>query len=126
MEESAVSEAVGVILIVAVTVILAAIIAAYAFGLVGNIQSNYNVVVTIDKIDSTHYSLMYRGGSDHQKLTQLRITWPDNTQLIDNTPVVGKVYGPILVLDTPGHQSHLVVVGHFSDLREQVLLNTFV
>jgi FlaG/FlaF family flagellin (archaellin) len=125
MDESAVTEVIGVILIVALTVILAAIIAAYAFGMVGNISSNYNVIVTVDKTDLTHFNLTYRGGSDHAKLTQLKITWPDGAQETDDTPVVGEAFGPFTI--TPSTRDHyVVVVAHFSEGKEQVILNTYV
>jgi hypothetical protein len=130
MEESAVSEAVGVILMVALTVILAAIIGAYAFGLVGDIPSNYNVVLTIDKTDSTHFNITYRGGADHLKLESLRITWPSGTDpalphdISGTEVVVGKVYGPAEI--TFNGKNQVIVVGHFSDEKEQVLLNAFI
>jgi hypothetical protein len=125
MEESAVSEAIGVILIVALTVILAAIIAAYAFGIVGDVPSNYNVAVTIHKTDLTHMNITYRGGSDHEKLTSLRITWPSGvTDPPYVNPAVGSVYGPAEI--ARGGRNHVIVVGHFVDDKEQVLLNTWV
>jgi len=130
MDESAVTEVVGVILIVALTIILAAIIAAYAFGLVGNIPSNNNVVVTVDKTDTTHFILTYRGGMDSAKLTSLRFTWPAASlpsPLLpseDNNPTVGEYWGPAEILVSG--ENNVIVVGHFSDGKEQVLLNTYV
>jgi hypothetical protein len=130
MEESAVSEVVGIILIVALTVILAAIIAAYAFGIVGNIPSNNNVIVTIDKTDPIHFILTYRGGADSAKLSSLRFTWPEASlpsPLLppeDIDPMVGENWGPATITLDGGN--HVVVVGHFSDGQEQVLLNSYV
>ena len=130
MDESAVTEVVGVILIVALTVILAAVIAAYAFGLVGNLPSNYNAVVTVDKINATHFLLTYRGGGDSAKLTSLRFTWPAASlpsPLLppeDNDPTVGEYWGPAEIPLNGGN--NVIVVGHFSDGGDQVLLNTYV
>lgn len=130
MDESAVSEVVGVILIVSLTVILAAIIAAYTFGLVREFPSTYNVVATADKIDATHFILTYRGGTDSAKLTSLRFTWPEASlpsPLLppdDTDPIVGEIWGPAEIPLTGGN--NVIVVGHFSNGDEQVLLNTYV
>jgi hypothetical protein len=130
MEESAVSEVIGIILIVALTVILSAIIAAYAFGLVGTMPTNYNVAVTLHKTDLTHFNMTYQGGPDHEKLTSLRITWPEASlpsPILPSdvpNPSVGQYWGPAEIV--PGGRNHIIVVGHFSDEKEQVLLNAFI
>jgi hypothetical protein len=126
MDESAVSEVVGVILIVALTIILAAIIGAYAFGIVGDMPSPRSVVLTVDKTDSTHFNITYRGGMDHQSLKSLRITWPGQTSPSPPVynPEVGQAFGPAEV--TFNGKNHVIVVGNFGDDREQILLNAFV
>ncbi len=126
MNESAVAESVGVILIVAVTVILAAVIAAYSFGLVQDIHVERNLVLTVDQLGTSEIIVTYRGGgSDVQQLVSLLITWPDGTQLPVLNPRVGDIYrtGPVGV--TPGGD-HVIVVGHFIDGKDQVLLNAFI
>lgn len=126
MNESAVSESIGVILIVAVTVILAAVIAAYSFGLIQDIHVERNLVLTADQIGTSEIIVTYRGGgSDTTQLVSLLITWPDGTQLPVLHPKVGDIYrtGPMGV--TAGGD-HVVVVGHFVDGKDQVLLNAFV
>jgi len=45
-KEEAVSPVIGVILMVAITVILAAVIGAFVFGMAGNVQSTKTVAVT--------------------------------------------------------------------------------
>jgi len=60
-KESAVSEAVGVILMVAITVIMATIIAAYASGMMQGIQLTRSVIVTVEQSDPSHISVTYRG-----------------------------------------------------------------
>jgi len=124
MDESAVSETVGVILIVALTVILAAIIAAYSFGLVDDPPENYNLILTVDKLNQTHIIVMYRGGQDQGNLESLRIIWPSGSPETIDDPVIGKTYGPREI--TPGTNNHVVVVGIFSTKKEQVLIDTFV
>lgn len=128
--ESAVAESVGVILIVAVTVILAAVIAAYAFGLVQDVQVQRNVVLTADQTGPDQMMVTYRGGgSDVQTLTSLRITWPTGTVQNIPSPNVGDIYyaynvGALKNVTPAG--DHVVVVGHFTDGKDSVLLNAFI
>jgi archaeal type IV pilus assembly protein PilA len=126
MDESAVAESVGVILIVAVTVILAAVIAAYAFGLVQDIRVERNLVLTADQVSPTEIIVTYRGGgSDTVKLTSLSITWPDGSIDTIPSPGVGDIYHSPSGGVTPAGD-HVVVVGHFSDQKDTVLLNAFI
>ncbi len=53
--DEAVSPVIGVILMVAITVILAAVIAAFVFGMSGNISKTKTVAVTVQKVDSDSY-----------------------------------------------------------------------
>jgi flagellin-like protein len=125
MDESAVSETVGVILMVAITVILAAIIAGYIFGLVHVVPPSKNIMVTIERPTVSTITITYRGGQDQKALNSLRIIWPQGLpEPVDFSPTVGKIYGPRPI--TPGAQNHVVVIGTFNDTQEQVLINTFL
>ena len=54
--DEAVSPVIGVILMVAITVILAAVIAAFVFGMSGNISKTKIVAVTVQQPDAdSHY-----------------------------------------------------------------------
>ena len=72
--DEAVSPVIGVILMVAITVILAAVIAAFVFGMSGNISKTKIVAVTVQKVDATHITIMNNGGQDGASLTQLSVT----------------------------------------------------
>jgi FlaG/FlaF family flagellin (archaellin) len=128
-KESAVSEVVGVILMVALTVIMAAIIAAYASGMMQGIPLTRSVIVTVEQPDPSHISVTYRGGPDNALLESLTITWPDGTEQ-PVSPKIGAVYtatngisGPMNI--TPG-SDHIVVTGHFRNNIDQVVLDTMV
>ena len=130
MNESAVAESVGVILIVAVTVILAAVIAAYAFGLVQDVNPGRNIILTADQTGPNQIMVTYRGGgSDVNTLTSLRITWPTGAVQSISTPKVGDSYYAsnigIFKNVTPAGD-HIVVAGHFTDGKDTILLNTFI
>ena len=129
-KESAVSEVIGVILIVAITVIMAAIIAAYAFGMVQGVPLTRSVIVTVVQSDPSHISVTYRGGPDNALLESLTIIWPDGTKQIITSPKIGSVFiaansgfGPKNV--TQG-SDHIVVTGHFRNNMDQVVLDTMV
>src|SRR5512137_1388068 len=72
--DEAVSPVIGVILMVAITVILAAVIAAFVFGMSGNISKTKTVAVTVQKINSTHISVMNNGGQDATSLQNMSVT----------------------------------------------------
>lgn len=124
--ESAVSEIIGVILIVALTVILAAIIGAYAFGWVQGVPMSRMVVVTADQPDATHMYVTYRGGPDHASLESLTITWPDGTKLQVPNPTIGSVFNKPTSTGITPLPDHVVVTGHFKNNMDQVVLDAMV
>ncbi|MGD0535735.1 MAG: type IV pilin N-terminal domain-containing protein [Methanoregula sp.] len=63
--EDAASPVIGVILLVAITIILAAVIAAFAFGMAGNLQKKTKMVAaTASKTSSNEIVITYEGGED--------------------------------------------------------------
>lgn len=140
--EDAVSPVIGVILMVAITVILAAVIAAFVFGMTGNVQSTKNIAVTAKQV-GTDAVVTYQGGADQASVQYLIVKWKgiDNyslntgtttgttetkptTATVDNyKPSVGHVmkFG-----GADGNANPIVVIAHFSDGSEQVVLDTTV
>src|SRR5208283_1019054 len=72
--EEAVSPVIGVILMVAITVILAAVIAAFVFGMAGNIQKTKVVAATEYRNSSTFVIVTYQGGQDAGTLNSIAFT----------------------------------------------------
>jgi hypothetical protein len=70
---------------------------------------------------------MYRGGQDQNDLNSLKIIWPNDPPDIYDNPKVGQIY-PLTGHRTiiPGTQNHIVIVGNFTDNKDQVLINTFM
>ncbi len=66
--DEAVSPVIGVILMVAITVILAAVIAAFVFGMSGNIQKTKVVSATYPRPNATYVMRSYNGGQDAPSL----------------------------------------------------------
>jgi flagellin-like protein len=141
--EDAVSPVIGVILMVAITVILAAVIAAFVFGMAGNISKTKVVAVTAQKSDSSDITVMNQGGQDQSALTAINATTPgivftckDSTGNV--LPIVSgscqltapAVGNTIKMTSTTaaayGARTEVVVTGTFNDGTNQVLLDTFI
>ncbi len=85
--DEAVSPVIGVILMVAITVILAAVIAAFVFGMSGNISKTKTVAVTVQKIDSRYYHCHESWWSGSSSLTDLNATTSPAMELVAGTLV---------------------------------------
>lgn len=123
--EEAVSPVIGVILMVAITVILAAVIAAFVFGMAGNVQSTKSVAATATQQGESIY-VTYQGGPDTNQVTALNITWPSGTQQDISSPTVGQSWSANGTDNASSGRDHVVVAALFSDGTSQVILDTFV
>ena len=139
--DEAVSPVIGVILMVAITVILAAVIAAFVFGMPGNVQKTKLVAATALMTNDGGIDVTYQGGPDTDSLTAINITAPNGSvwyttdsfgTLSDSgssaPPRVGAVMKliPPSPTDWPSGQKHIVVVGTFNDGSSHVILDTIV
>ena len=121
---------------VAITVILATIIATYAFGMSESIR-NIRVVATSVVQSGTDIVVTYRGGVAHPDLNSLTIVAPDGTSFYTvspggalsttGTPVTPDV-GSVMVLSHAAttNKDHVTVIGHFNDGSEQVVSSVYV
>ncbi|MDV4343856.1 type IV pilin N-terminal domain-containing protein [Methanoculleus sp. YWC-01] len=142
--EDAVSPVIGVILMVAITVILAAVIAAFVFGMGTNIGTTKTVAVTASQ-NGNDITLTYHGGADAATLKYLKVTIKDSgtTKYIYSEDGQKATMGPVAdaTKDSNGiipvgasvsltggttQQDHVVVVGHFADGSDHVVLDTYV
>jgi len=133
--DEAVSPVIGVILMVAITVILAAVIAAFVFGMSGNIQKTKVVSVTLNRPNSANVTTTFQGGQDASTLETIH--WQVNGA---NVSVTGLSTAPPSTEGTAnfilavGHSttfpagvnSHVVGVGSFNDGSKQVLTDTYI
>jgi flagellin-like protein len=152
--DEGVSPVIGVILMVAITVILAAVIAGFVFGMAGQITKPKTVAVTAQQPDATNIIATYQGGQDAGTLYAIRAT----LVTAEATPVtyLGERNGVTAVVKgvTPGAaftdagtvavpvgtsipftatgggtfsgKDHLTVTGVFGDGTESVILDTFI
>ena len=143
--DEAVSPVIGVILMVAITVILAAVIAAFVFGMSGNVRKTKVVAATALMTTDGGIDVTYQGGPDTDSLTAINITAPNGSVWYTTDsmgtlaasgsasapPRVGAVMklipiSPPSASDWPPGQKHIVVVGTFNDGSVQVILDTIV
>jgi flagellin-like protein len=127
--DEAVSPVIGVILMVAITVILAAVIAAFVFGMSGNIQKTKVVAATVSQPNATFVAVTYNGGQDAPSLNC--INWSVNGGTVVPMGTCGGT--SILAVGTSqsisgatAGQDHVLAVGYFLDGSSQVIMDTYV
>lgn len=128
--EDAVSPVIGVILMVAITVILAAVIAAFVFGMAGNIDSNKQVAARASATtNATHkmISITYMGGPDAQVVSEVKYSVNGKTPAAINRTDEQLIVGCTnMTVGTMGEKDHVVVTAFFTDGTSQVILDTYV
>jgi archaeal type IV pilus assembly protein PilA len=134
--DEAVSPVIGVILMVAITVILAAVIAAFVFGMSGNISKTKIVAVTAQQPDANRITVTYQGGQDAGSFTSgfVEVTAGNAscgtigyTNAQNLTPQVGSsVTATCPNAGGFDGKDHVVATGAFGDGSSQVLLDTYI
>lgn len=126
--EDAVSPVIGVILMVAITVILAAVIAAFVFGMASGVTKTKAVAATARQLQND-VIITWQGGQDNPVLASYNISVVSSTgtnsglvnvpnnRVGNSTKFLG--YGT-------GGSDHVVVIANFNDGTAQVVLDTYV
>jgi len=135
--EEAVSPVIGVILMVAITVILAAVIAAFVFGMAGNIVKPRNVAATARQVGDD-ILITWQGGPDQDAVMQIGVNFNGSQALIPS-PAVGQVikrsgipgdaedlYLPGITGNVTSGQDHVIVTATFDDGAIHVVLDAMV
>ena len=135
--EEAVSPVIGVILMVAITVILAALVINTALSLTtSNLQKTKVVATSVSRIN-TDIWVTYQGGTNDPELSYISINAPNgkiyNTTgtsgVLTTIGTTGKPHvGDTMILsgNATADKNQVVVVGHFTDGSDLVLLNAFI
>lgn len=71
--EEAVSPVIGVILMVAITVILAAVIAVFVFGMADSMETTHSVAVTAKMTDANTMMFTLQGGADASTIQDISV-----------------------------------------------------
>lgn len=125
-KEEAVSPVIGVILMVAITVILAAVIAAFVIPMASNIDTTRSVAATVKQVGN-NITVTYQGGQDNADVASILVTTPSVTRsdiMPGSTIVVGKSF--TFEGDAGTEQDHVVVIAKFWDGSEQVIYDGYV
>jgi flagellin-like protein len=125
--DEAVSPVIGVILMVAITVILAAVIAAFVFGMSGNIQKTKIVSVTLSRTNATNVNAIFNGGQDASSTYNITFSGP----AVTGTPVMGNgisavPVGTITAIPVTSSPTQIIGVGKFSDGSSQIVYDSTI
>jgi len=133
--EEAVSPVIGVILMVAITVILAAVIAAFVFGMTGGVETTKTVNVQ-SRLDGENITVTIGGGPDLGTLQSLTFTIageaPDEfyyneddltTEASEAITPEGTKFNVGDTFKIQPNSGRLLVVGKWADGSEQIILD---
>ena len=126
--DEAVSPVIGVILMVAITVILAAVIAAFVFGMSGNVTKMETVAVTVQQFNQTAISVTYVGSQSGSNLVNLSVKI-DDVQLAPIGNATGSISvgsSKTYISSTYSGSNHVIVVGTFADGNQQIVAESNV
>jgi FlaG/FlaF family flagellin (archaellin) len=125
--EAAVSEVMGSILMVAVTVIFDMLVGATVLSLVGSMQQTRVVGVVAVRLNATFVTITYYGCDKPDQVYQLNISvnGMGPTALGSGTTPLDVGTSTMVSATAPGND-HMVVTSAFSDGTRQVVLNTMV
>ena len=112
---------------VAITVILAAVIASFVFGMASVVPTTKNVAVTVHKDSADALTFTNYGGKDAENLDTITITAYGDTD--DYTGTLGTAVASTTTITATtagdfGGNNRVVVVAEFNDGTTTVLLDT--
>jgi len=108
---------------VAVTVLIAAIVGSFVYGMAGTVKKTYNVAATAYAVNSTCIAIVYVGGPDNSYVSKVyySVNNSDPQQLC--SPCVA---GNSILVDVSSGNHTVVVGANFTDGTSQILLNTVI
>jgi len=134
--DEAVSPVIGVILMVAITVILAAVIAAFVFGLAGSTGTSKNVGLTMGTDTAGYARITIQGGSDLPSMTDMwylingtavakDFVYPSapTVKVTGNSTAFPLTVGQVVNTSDKATGSKITVIAKFSDGSTQTLLD---
>ncbi len=124
----AVSPVIGVILMVAITVILAAVIAAFVFGMASSVSKSKNVAATATA-QGNNIMIVWEGGPDNAMVAGYNISvTAANGTVMGPVSITGNVVGNAtsLINYHAVGQNHVTITGTFTDGTQQVVLDSYI
>jgi FlaG/FlaF family flagellin (archaellin) len=135
---------------VAITVILAAVIGAYVFGMGGNVSKTYTAGVTATQTGSDTIDVTFQGGSDADAVQYINVSVDGSdfrcasenagtaTDLTNAYPTLGAIDGgtvsvgqTVVLTDADNSaisdgRDHIIATATFLDGSRQVILDTYI
>ena len=124
--DEAVSPVIGVILMVAITVILAAVIAAFVFGMSGNIQKTKIVSVGLSRTSPTNVNAIFNGGQDASSAYSINFTGTNVTTVMMGSGTTAITVGTMQAITVSSSPVEIIAVGKFSDGSSQIILDSTI
>jgi archaeal type IV pilus assembly protein PilA len=120
----------GVIYMITIAMILGAITAAFAFGMVGDLQKPRVISVTLHRMSASSVVATFHGGQDATSLEKITFTPTDSSgvtqaPIVMGTPASVMPVGHTQTLSIPAN-SHVVGVATFSDGSSQLVVDANV
>ena len=122
-DECTISTTKGVVLMVAITFILAGVIAVFVFNNTGIYNQNYLITATAEQVSTNNIDVTYHGGPYHDSIDWINISVDNTFEHQELNPAVGYTWTSV---NGSTDRNHVIVVGHFMDGNEHVILNTYV
>ncbi|QYZ78666.1 type IV pilin [Methanofollis formosanus] len=125
-DDDAVSPTVATVLMVAVTVTLAAFVASFSLGTLGDIPENGLVGAKAVRTDDGAIQVTYLGGDGSAAVDHLNwtIDGAEQADLLDHT--IGSVAVNATTSADPGKKHRVMVIATYNDGSSQVVLDTSV
>jgi len=111
---------------VAVTVILAAVIAAFVFGMSGSISKSHIVAATgqINATNPGNVDITYQGGQDAKQVMGLNVSFNGGSPTASFSPIPASGAPVAVGATATGTKGHTVVTAYFSDGSSSVILDS--
>jgi FlaG/FlaF family flagellin (archaellin) len=123
--EEAEGEVLGTILMVAICVILAAIVAVMAFGMMEEPEESRPIGVTAVRTPAC-IKFTYVGGPYYDSVKEVRCFINNTGDYVLLEPVVGQVNTTTLANDDPSGTTDILIIAEYKDGTKQLMMDTKV
>jgi flagellin-like protein len=122
--DEAVSPVIGVILMVAITVILAAVIAAFVFGMGSSLQASHNAAYKVSRDSNNNANIVLNGLDSDIHIKSGAINYVNSTGEQNVTSLTALTIGSIQPFDINQNTTRVIVNVTFSDNSQKVVLDS--
>ncbi len=130
-DEKAVSPVIATILMVAITIILAAVIASFVYGYTSSLERTKQISATanlVGKGGTSQIVVTYQGGPDQDQVNTLKVyAYKKDGTAIGNATLSTTVGSTVSITTTESKgKNHVIVIATFDDGSSQTVLDTWV